>query len=197
MSEIHPLEAAARVGAEQSAAGEFGIVLRERRPGSFVEIALWDGSPSVAKAVLKPTGVKTPPERGGSTSGRGGTVLYAGPGRYFVIAEQAGLAGKIAAAMPDGAGAVVDLTHGRVGIRLEGAEVEALLQKGAALDLDARAFPVSATATVGIHHMSVTLLRVEADVFDLFAMSSFADAIWHWGCDSAVEYGWRVEAPVA
>ncbi len=197
MSEIHPLEASARVGAEQSAAGDFGLVLRERRPGSFVEVALWDISPATVKAVLKPTGVKAPPEACRLVSGRGGAVLFAGPGRYFAVAEDTGLAEKIAAAMPGGAGAVVDLTHGRVGIRIEGGDAETLLQKGATLDLDLRAFPASATATVGIHHMSVTLVRVDEDVFDLFAMSSFADAIWHWVCDSAVEYGWRVEAPVA
>ncbi len=53
-----------------------------------------------------------------------------------------------------------------------------------------------AATNAGLHHMSVTVIRLDAETFDVFVMTSLAGSLWDWATDAAVEYGWQVAAPV-
>lgn len=197
MSELFPLEAFARTDAGQDAANARAITLSERRPGSFVEIAIWSNGKKTATAISKETGIKGLPGLGHAMTSPGNMLLAIGPGRYLAISQDEGLAQRLSAKVPVGEGVIVDLTHGRVGIRISGSPAQALLQKGLSLDLDVAAFPAMAAASSAIHHMGITVVRIDETCFDVFAMTSFAGSLWEWVTDAAVEYGWQVSAPIA
>lgn len=196
MSEQFPLETLARIDAGRDAAGARAITLSERRPGSIVEIAVWSNGKKAATAISKATGIKNPPALGRTMTSPGNMLLAIGPGRYLAISQDEGLAQRLSAKVPAGEGVIVDLTHGRVGIRISGLAAQPLLQKGLSFDLDIAAFPPMATTSSAIHHMGVTVVRIDETCFDVFAMSSFAGSLWDWATDAAVEYGWQVSTPV-
>jgi len=191
MSEVYPLEKVAVPGAGRPAAGTSAITLAERRPGSIVEVAVWDSGEAVPATVFP----------GGAPSGRtavstpGHLYISLAPGRYLAIGQDAGLAARLQQALPVSEGTVTDLTHGRAGIRITGAPAADLLQKGLAFDLGVEAFPPMSATTAGLAHISVTVVRLDAETFDIYAMTSFAQSLWDWVSDAAVEYGWQVAAP--
>jgi sarcosine oxidase subunit gamma len=192
MSERFPLAALAVPGAGRPANGACAISLSERRPGSIVEFALWNGGNAAATVI----GGTTRPEPNRAVSTPGHLHLSTGPGRFMAIGQEAGLAKRLQGVIPAQDGAVVDVAHGRAGIRVSGAPTPELLQKGLSFDLDLSAFPAMAATNAGLHHMSVTVIRLDEQTFDLFVMTSLAGSLWAWVTDAAVEYGWQVSAPV-
>ena len=191
MSERFPLASLAVPGTGNPVGGAAAITLSERRPGSVVEIALWSEKSNIAGIL----GVSALPEPSRVVAGPGLVCLSTAPGRITVIAQQSGLAGRLETGMILDEGTVVDHTHGRAGVRISGEPAATLMQKGVSFDIS-RFAPMSAT-NAGIHHIGATIIRLDDDRFDLFAMTSLANSLWDWATDAAVEYGWQVGAPVA
>ncbi len=190
MSERFPLAERAVPGAGRPVENAAAITLSERRPGSVVEIALWDENTNVSKAI----GLTAQPRPGSVVASPGLLCLSTAPGRLTVIAQQPGLAERIATATDLDRGTVVDQTHGRAGLRISGAPAATLVQKGVSFDVSAFA-PMSAT-NAGLHHMSATVVRLDAVTFDLFVATSLAGSLWDRVADAAIEYGWRTGTPV-
>jgi methylglutamate dehydrogenase subunit D len=192
MSELYPLSHLAVPGAGRPVGTDSAITLAERRPGSIAEFAFWDAGTPIPKSIVP--GSQPEPNRAVTTPGH--VFLSVAPGRYMAIGQDSGLAERLEAAIPITDGTVVDLTHGRAGLRVTGVPAADLLQKGLSFDLNIDAFPPMAATNGGLHHMSVTVIRLDADVFDVFVMTSLAGSLWDWVTDAAVEYGWQVAAPV-
>ena len=192
MSELYPLANLAVPGAGRPVGASSAITLAERRPGSIVEFTFWDAEKAIAKSIVP--GGRIDPNQAVATPGH--IYMSIGPGRYMAIGQEPGLADGLEADIPIGDGTVVDLTHGRAGLRISGARAADLLQKGLSFDLDLAAFPPMAATNGGLHHISVTVIRLDAETFDVFVMTSLAGSLWDWVTDAAVEYGWQVAAPV-
>lgn len=186
------LAALMRPGQDSPAAGAVGVTLSERRPGSIVEIATWNRSaPGLAEAA----GVSDLPAPGRLAASPGRLFASPAPGRWLAIAQDTGLAERFRAAIAADVGAVTDLTHARAGLRLSGPAAEPLLQKGLSFDLAPSAFAPMSIAQGGIHHMGVTVLRLDPDTFDVLVLSSFAGSLWDWLREAAIEFGWRMGPP--
>src|SRR3546814_6509603 len=76
-------------------------------------------------------------------------------------------------------GAVTDLSHARIAIRVAGPKAAWVLAKGLALDLDSAAFPPLRVAQSAIHEVGVVVRRLSADKvggdsFDLYVYRGFA-----------------------
>ncbi|MEJ8573224.1 sarcosine oxidase subunit gamma [Microbaculum marinum] len=196
MSEVFPLAALAVPGTGSEVPDTAPVQIAERRPGAFVEIRLWKESPRLSGTIAAAAECQELPAPGRVVTAPGHMLLSAGPARYFAVAQEEGLAGRIAGVVAPGEAAVVDLTHGRVGLRIAGPNAERLLQKGLAFDLASKSFPPGSATTGAIHHMAVTVVMIAEETFDIFAMSSLAGSVWDWLTDSAVEYGWRVTQPI-
>jgi methylglutamate dehydrogenase subunit D len=192
MSELYPLSHLAVPGAGRPVGETSAITLSERRPGSVVEFAFWDAAAAIPKSIVP--GGRREPNRAVTTPGH--VFLSVAPGRYLAIGQDSGLAERLEAAIPITDGTVVDLTHGRAGLRVTGVPAAALLQKGLSFDLDSHAFPPMSATTGGLHHMAVTVIKLDAETFDVFVMTSLAGSLWDWVTDAAVEFGWQVAAPV-
>lgn len=137
----------------------------------------------------------TLPGPGASASANGRTAIWLQPGLWVVAAER-GSEGALAATLAEAAGnlgAVIDQTHGRSTIRIEGARVRDMLAKGCRLDLHPKVFPVGRTATTQIAHIGCLLHHAGPDTFELTMFATFAQSFWEWATGAAAEFGYVVE----
>lgn len=81
---------------------------------------------------------------------------------------------------------VVDQSHGRVRIAVEGEAVEDVLAKGTGVDL-AR-FEVGRSTTTLFGHVAAHMTRTAIDGFELMALRSFAESLWDDLRQMAAEY---------
>jgi heterotetrameric sarcosine oxidase gamma subunit len=101
-----------------------------------------------------------------------GSARHVGPGEWLVSGrEGAGLA--IEGAM------VVDQSHGRVLLRLSGPDSIRLLMKGVAVDIAGTGFPVGVSASMAFGHLAINLSRRGERQFEIIAMRSLAESLYH------------------
>jgi sarcosine oxidase subunit gamma len=82
---------------------------------------------------------------------------------------------------------VVDLSHARAVLRLEGGAVRDVLAKGCPLDVDGLATGDCAATVVG--HFNVTLHCVGEGVVDVYVARSFAASFGEWVLNAGAEFG--------
>ncbi|MGV3549193.1 sarcosine oxidase subunit gamma [Rhizobium sp.] len=102
-----------------------------------------------------------------------------GPGQWFLVGDAAMTRTAIDAlrgTLGDGF-AVIDQSHGRIRIAVEGSAVESVLAKGTGIDL--AAFPAGDATSTLIGHISVHLSRQSATRFELMSLRGFAESLWH------------------
>jgi len=91
---------------------------------------------------------------------------------------------------------LLDLSHARTVVRLEGPEVKALLARLLSIDLHENEFTVNSFVLTGIHEVPVLLHRLENDaktpLFDLFVPYTWAASIWHLICHASLPFGYQV-----
>ncbi|MDX3924261.1 MAG: sarcosine oxidase subunit gamma [Shinella sp.] len=107
-------------------------------------------------------------------------VRVSGPGQWFVISDEPLVRTRMAELMEmlRPRAAIVDQSHGRVRMRLEGRMAERVLSKGTAVDLDLSAFPVGHSATTLIGHVSAHLTRTGEQVFEIMVLRGFAESLF-------------------
>jgi heterotetrameric sarcosine oxidase gamma subunit len=160
----------------------------------LVQLAARRGQEGELAAAISPTLGMTLPGPGGSASANGRTAIWLQPGLWVVAAER-GAEGSLARALAEAAGsmgAVIDQTHGRATIRIEGARVRDMLAKGCRLDLHPKVFPVGRTATTQIAHIGCLLHHAGPDTFELTMFATFAQSFWEWATGAAAEFGYVV-----
>jgi len=107
-------------------------------------------------------------------------VRYASPGQWFVVGDKSLSDEEIKALAADLAadGSVVDQSHGRIRILIEGAAVEAVLAKGTAVDLALSAFPVGHSAATLIGHIGAHITRLRPTSFEIMVLRGFGESLW-------------------
>lgn len=94
-----------------------------------------------------------------------------GPGQWYLVGDAPDRLG-----LPDGF-SVVDQSHGRVRIAVEGDVVEQVLAKGTGVDLSR--FEIGDATTTLVGHVGAHVTRMAADRFELMPLRSFAESLWH------------------
>ena len=162
--------------------------LSEIRPRSILQVSAWpDTLPSVQAVITDLLGVQ-PPTVGMALADPNITVACVAPGRFMIAGMAPDLAIRFEAALSSEDGAVTDLSHGRVILRLEG-EAARLLASAVALDLHPSVFPPGRVAPTVIHHIDVLVHRLSATRFDLWVLRGFAESLLDWLLDAGVEIG--------
>ena len=180
--------------ADLSAPAPRNAVVRatEIRPGSILQIGAWPDTLQTVEAVIGDLlGVQVPAV-GSAVADPNLTVAAIAPGRYLISGMAPDLAQRFEAALPSADGAVTNLLHGRVILRLDG-EAAALLSRCVAIDLDPSVFPPGRVAQTMIHHVDVLIHRQKRTVFDLWVLRSFAASLVEWLLDAGLELGVRFE----
>ena len=168
---------------------ESALLFREVPHGSIVQIAAWpDTLARIASVVRERLGFDPAPV-GRFAEGGGARAATLSPGRILVLARVPALAAGLEAALPSAEGAVTDLTHGRVTLRLEGESAADVLAKGCAIDLHLSAFPVGGAAQTLLGHIDALILRRDAQTFEIVVLRGFAEAFAEWLLDAGLEFG--------
>ncbi len=177
-------------------AGEAGVTLTERKLVSLVQVAAWPETAEQVEGILASLLGCAPPQRPSGSSGDAeGAILAIAPGRWLVESRDSRLAVQLAEQVPAALGAVTDLSHARVALRITGPRAAWVLAKGLALDLHPAAFPPMKVAQSAAHEIGVILRRLSAESFDLYVYRGFALSFWEWLTEAAAETGYRVDPP--
>jgi len=119
-----------------------------------------------------------------------GLVMRTGPHEFMLIGH--GAADVMSTLRPHitpDLGALLDLSHARCRVLMEGPQVIAALGKLFALDFRETAFGVGQVKLSGHHHVPCTLHRLGSDSFDLYLFSTYAHGQLESLQDAALEYG--------
>lgn len=190
---LSPLGDAWRPGSHGNFADGVGVVLSETHPGSIVEAAAWPGEePALIAAIAKATGLALPDTPGGGAVAGGRAGFGIGPRKFLLVDQAEGLAQALSAAIPIGIGAVTDLSHGRIAIRIAGPQAEWVLSKLFAIDFSPTAFPLHAGRATAHHDILAAIQRGGEEQFDLYVFRSFARSFWKTLCRSAEDVGYEV-----
>ncbi len=106
-------------------------------------------------------------------------LVWSGPRSWLALSLDAApgaLSARLAARLGADA-AIVELSDGRVFIRVAGAKAEAALQKEIPLDLHPSAFAPGAAASTRMAHLPVQLWR-HGDGFEICTPTSYARDLW-------------------
>jgi sarcosine oxidase subunit gamma len=193
---VSPLRGHSEARVVQRGADEPAVVLAERRLVSLVQIAAWpDSAEQVTDTVASLLRCAPPQGPAGSSGDAEGAILAIAPGRLLAESRDPRLAERLAEQIGPDLGAVTDLSHARIAIRVSGAKAAWVLAKGLALDLHPQAFPPMKVAQAAIHEVGVIVRRLSADSFDLYVYRGFALSFWEWLTEAAAETGYRVDPP--
>ena len=168
--------------------------LKERKALTAIQILTFNGKhQDAAEAITQALGIECSTKPGVSNSDGLTQVSWNGPNSWMIVASDKE-AGRVPGALfklLHGAvgdlGAVVDQSHGRSGLRLNGLRARKVMAKNTAIDLHPRAFGPGRCAMTSVAHMSATIVQVDdAPTYDLFVIRSLARSFAH-----AIEHACR------
>ena len=164
--------------------GPSPLIIGELRDWQLWQVTSQTGSEAAMQASLAAQVGALPAKVGLATRSQDRTIMLVGPAQYLLSGG--------AVTVPDAEGAVVNLTHARTRLYIEGAMSSEVLCRGAPLDFHDSAFPVGAFAQTGIHHTPVLIHRVAAQRYEIDALRTFALTLWHWLEDACLPFGYEV-----
>ena len=163
---------------------------------SVTLMSTWaSGIDGLVQAVHQTLGCTPPARTGETTACAQGLLMRSGPLEFMLIGAQAApdRVAQLRAHIPAGTGSVLDLSHARVRVRVQGAKAVDTLSKLYALDFRPAAFAVNHFKLTGHHHIPCTLHRLDTHSFDLYFLSTYAHGQIAALADAALEYGVSVD----
>ena len=181
-------------GGRDGADGRRRLRLGEIRGWSLVQVAAYPARrEEVERRLLPLVGGRLPARADGVIDAAGLRLMRTGPEQVWIIGHDGGgLERQLLQAISPDLGAVTPLSHSRTRISIEGDEAAAVLMKGVPLDFHPEIFRVDQAAMTGLHHTPVLIHRAGLRRFELYAMRSFAESVWDWLADAALEFGYDV-----
>ncbi|KAE8764163.1 sarcosine oxidase subunit gamma [Georgenia thermotolerans] len=181
---------------EMTAGSGDAVALREVPFLTQVALRAEPGTPG-GDAVEAALGAALPRRVGEVTAGAGGlAVLWLAPDEFLAVAPdeaESGVltteyAGRLAAALGERPGQVVDLSANRTTLELSGPAARSVLDKGCRLDLHPRVFPVGAAVATQLGATPVILWRTAEQTWRVLVRASFATHTVRWLLDGMREY---------
>lgn len=175
-----PLATAAIPGHYGADKGVPGVILSVLHPLSLVMVIARSGKGKPTKDVLDRL--------------RGVRVMWAGPDQYYVqsTAHEEGALTKELLKKLSGLASIMDQSHGRVTLRIEGPKARNVLTKGTPVDLRPETFPVGRSAVTQMAHVGIHLSRVDTDAYELSVFRGFSESFWEWLTEMSLEFGYQV-----
>jgi sarcosine oxidase subunit gamma len=185
------VEARALAGATRA-----GVTLSERRASTQIAIRGNGSEAGFSAAVAGILGLELPVTPKTAHRKGGKTLLWLGPDEWLAVMA-AENNGKVVAALSQALTgvhhAIVDVSHSRAVIGLEGSNARDVLMKGTNIDVHPRQFGTDncIQARLGRCHMLLHQLD-DGPAYDVYVHRSFAVYAWNWLSDAAGEYGLAV-----
>ena len=162
-----------------------GVRLSERPVGTLWQVTAWpDGLAAAAEAVARAAKAEKAPGPRRAVEGAAALALRTDPLRWWLLSEQPRSRPELAA----DAGTVLDLSHARTRLRIEGPRRVDLLARLAAVDFRDGAFPEGSVATAPMHHVAVTVLARPGGT-ELFVQRTLARSVFEHIAEVAGQFG--------
>jgi heterotetrameric sarcosine oxidase gamma subunit len=168
-----------------------GVCLSEARSPALFQIAGWRDFPDMLAPGLAELGF-----RGTGDYRRcdvANELLL-----YRTAPDRALLAGPVGFALPESLRsnpdlAVLDLSHARTRIIVEGSGVEDVMARLAPVDFRAASLPAGEFVQTGIHHVGVLIHRTAANRFEIHTPVTWARSLWDFICQNAAPFGYQIK----
>lgn len=145
------------------------LTLTDATPARLTSAAPFKGKGGAVTKALKPLGLSFPAPNG-VVEGKGGRIVWFGPGQALLIdADPARLAGLAA---------LTDQSDGWVGLRLEGQGADRALARLIPIDLRTAAFGPGAAARAPLNHMMAVVMRA-GEAIEILVFRSMARTAVH------------------
>ena len=157
-----------------------GVILSIVHPVSLVQVLARKGSGQIIGEAL--TGFKSL------------RVMPAGPDQYYVQASgkpEGWLAADLKKRLGTKA-SIVDQSHGRVVIAIDGPKSRAVLAKGTPVDFHVDHFAIGQSAQTQMAHVGVHITRTGSDAFQISVFRGFSESLWEFLCTAAAEFAYQV-----
>ncbi|MEI7514272.1 MAG: hypothetical protein WCK81_02700 [Betaproteobacteria bacterium] len=194
-SAFHSPFAEHSAGEHPSRDGQIQVRVHAHTLPSVTLISTWSsGTAALCAALAQAFGATDmfplPPATGQTAPCPLGLLLRTGPTEFMLIrATVADTLGALRGHVSAEVGTVLDLSHARCRVQMEGPMAVATLSKLFALDFRATAFAVGSLQLSGHHHVPCSLHRLGEDRFDLYLLSTYAHGQLELLMDAALEYG--------
>lgn len=175
--------------------GQIQVRLHAHTLPSVTVISTWpSGTAALCSALGRAFGATDmfplPPLTGQTAPCPMGLLLRTGPHEFMLIGDAANdQASVMRRHVACDVGSVLDLSHARVRVQVQGHKALECLGKLFALDFRDHAFPVGSLQLSGHHHVPCSLHRLAEDRFDLYVLSTYAHGQLEALMDAALEYG--------
>lgn len=180
----------------KAAPADAGVTLSEQPFTGYINLRGDSGDETFTKAVRDVTGLDLPIEPNTFVEDGEFSAIWLGPNEWYIVTpagDELSVIEKLESALADRHVAINDLTSGLTTVRLTGANARDLLQKGCTLDLHPRSFGAGQCAqTLVAKSGALILYRGDEPTFELVVRRSFADYLFVWFEDAAIEYGLAV-----
>lgn len=145
----------------------------------------------LARRGAAPRGLGVPlPGPGAAAQDGDITFAWTQPGGWLASAPRAGEGALLARLAPLGAwAALVDQSHGRTTLRLEGGAARQVLAKGCRIDLHPRAFAPGRVAATQLGHLACLLHQTAPDAFEVTVFATLAEEALAWLEGATAEFG--------
>jgi methylglutamate dehydrogenase subunit D len=159
-----------------------GVSARFERPGVVLEEAAGFRLTQVAgeTAALKKMLGKVPGKVGATAEHDGRTIFKTGAKQLWIVGEVPNAADNVY---------VTPLSSSRTRIALSGGRARDVLAASAAIDFHEKHFKPGQFVMSGVHHTPVLIHCVGGATFHVYAMRTFALAVWEWLSDAAEGLG--------
>ena len=160
-----------------------GATLRELPPTLLLNLRGNAGAEAFGLAVAGVLGVVPPVEANTVATSGDTSVLWLGPDEWLVTApsEKGELVERLEAALAGMHHSLIDVSHGRVVLELEGTQARTVLAQSASLDLRPRVLGPGRCAQTPLARVPVILQQIDATLrFRIFVRASFAPYVTEW-----------------
>ena len=179
--------------------GDSSVTLRERPFLGHISLRGQSDDQAFTAAASKVLGVALPTTPNTQAAGKGIIACWMGPTEWLLLTEDEACQDwldRLRDVLAEVHAGVVELSGGQTLIEIRGPYAADTLAKGTTIDLHPRSFGAEQCTRTLLAHSTVFIRVLEpGTAFQVVVRRSFADHIWHWLCDSAAEYGYKVEPP--
>ncbi|MEE8307970.1 MAG: hypothetical protein V3R81_11945 [Gammaproteobacteria bacterium] len=167
-----------------------GVNLSDSCTGTLVQIAGWDDFEVAVLPGLEELGFSDAGNYRSCRHTNGITLFRTAPDRVLIT-------GQPNLELPDRltgneALAVLDLSHSRTRIIVDGTAAEEVMVRLAPIDFRASVMPVDSFVQTGIHHVGVLIHRTTEMRFEIFTPVTWARSVWELICLNAAPLGYNV-----
>jgi methylglutamate dehydrogenase subunit D len=152
--------------------------ISEGAPGSIIQVAGWSDFTTAIEPLMTALGFNGCGDYGRVHAAEDIMCYRVAPDRLLLHSADPNLIAKTLEVISPSAGVVLDLSHARWLLRVEGTNAANFMSRMAPLDFDLVSFPDGAFAQTGIHHVSVLIYRRGDESFDILVPTTWARSIW-------------------